>query len=179
MEIFISALTSTITSSILAIIFKESVKSKFELIKRKIEIISSYQSKDFDFTREAVTTIWSSFSRLDDYLRYDYPNEVSNGHISPENMRPYFLEIKSKMALLPEGLYESCDIAINNLYEAWNKTSNKILNLSNIKEINSNQYNINIKEANKALDELKESVSEQLYCLRKSFREYIKKHIVE
>lgn len=179
MEIFISVLTSTITSSIFVFIFKESVKAKFELIKRKIEIISSYQAKDFDFTREAVTTIWTSFSRLDDYIRYDYPDEVSNGHISPECMRPYFLEIKSKMVLLPEELYETCNIAIDNLYEAWNKSSNEILNLSNVNDITSNQYNINLKEANKALNELKKSVSEQLHCLRKSFREYIKNHIVE
>lgn len=177
MEIIISVVTSTAIVAVLVFVFKESFKSKLEVIKREIEIIRANQSKDLDFTREAITAIWSCFARLDDNLRYDFPIEIASGNISPESIRPFLLEIRTKMVLLPEELYEACDLALFNLRESWNTSSNKILQLTKGYHSDRSQHDANLVKANDALDELKKSVEQQLIDLRKLFREYITKQI--
>ncbi|MBN3133278.1 hypothetical protein [Pectobacterium brasiliense] len=175
MEILTSILTSTFVSGVFAFVFKEMLKTRLDSMKRKIETVIAYQSKDFDATREEVSKIWSSFSKLDDYFSYELSKEIESGKLSNETFRKYSLDIRTRMALLPENLYEACDNMLNDISESFNESMRNISALT--KEYLPTQSEFSLEKANKELEDLREFSRSQLLNLRTLFREYITEHI--
>ncbi len=173
MDFLISIATSTGVVGILVIIFKESYKKKLVKLTKKIDALDKYQARDFDISLEAITTIWSQIALLDDYIRYDLPNDIMGSSASNEFYRKHELIIRKAMVLLPESLYTSTHSCLEKLRAALEECINGIAEISTRKDQNLVNEVQAIKDANLLLEGLRVGTRENLDDLRKSYRDHV------
>ncbi|WP_444927003.1 hypothetical protein ACJJI4_03020 [Microbulbifer sp. TRSA002] len=173
MDLLISMISSSTIAGLLMYIFRESFKAKLSRVKTQIERLEKYQDKDFDHSFNSINKIWVAFTRLDGYLRYDFPSDVESGKIDPRKLRPFFLEIKESMALLPDSLYETTTDCLGEISKQWEDCANKILNLMQRDSSSECDSNSLVILANKSMGDMRNKVDIQLQKLRSAYRKHV------
>ena len=176
MDILISVITSSTILGIVLFIFKESFKAKLAQIAKDLDLLKSYQIKDFDNSSEAIKKIWASLARIDDYAKQGITQDIEAGKLNNLSLRPYHLEIQEAMVFLPEDIYQSTQECLNSMSEAWKKNHSNIVGIVKANKGDKTKEENCVGEVNSCLEILRAEFEVSLKKLRKDYRSYFVKH---
>lgn len=176
MDILITVLSSSAIVGIFVFLFKEGFRNKIELLKKDIDAIKSYQTRDYDQCILAMKKIWEELAEIDDYTRHVLAEHIKNGEIKSMSVRKNYLTIRKEMALLPEEIYEATERCLKSMLEHWHVTMRAISNEVEIGRAGIKSHKVCAESVNSKLDELRNYYRNELSELRKMYREYILKH---
>ncbi len=177
MEILTTIITSSIVVGIFVFVFKESFKAKLESISKDIDSIKSFQEKDFDYVSDSMKKIWGNLADIDDYLRHGIAHDIDKGQLSNMPLRPYLLEIKKEMALLPDDIYVPTETCLSMMSDEWVSTMGKIEKVASSGREGKQTEKECIDGVNSHLSELRAEFNKYLSDLRTDYRAYISKHV--
>lgn len=173
MELLISILSSSAIAGLLVFLFKESFKSKLSIVRSKLDRLERYQDKDFEHAFSAINEIWIAFTRLDDYLRFDFPIEISQGKIDSRSLRPYMLKIRESMALLPDDIYQVTQECLDEISKQWEICASKVVELTKLSKAGQHDQSELLNEANKSREQMSDNMAAQLNTLRLKYRKHV------
>ncbi len=173
MDLLISIVSSSAIAGIFVFILKESYKAKLSLVKVKLDRLEKYQDKDFDHSFKLLNDIWVALTRMDDYLRYDFPIHLSEGDIDSRYLRPFTLKVKESMALLPSDLYETTQGCLNEISAEWESCAKEVIRLTNLNATGNHDAEKLLEKANESRESMSDNIEAQLMKLRENFREHV------
>lgn len=173
MEILISVLSSSAIAGIFVFLFKESFKAKLSIVKAKLDKLDRYQDKDYDHSFKSINDIWVAFSGLDDYLRFDFPIDISKGKIDSRSLRTHLLKIRESMALLPESVYVVTEQCLEEISREWEICAKEIVRLTNLNAEGSHEPKNLLEEANKCRTKMTDNMAVSLNNLREAYRAHV------
>ncbi|MBV1929216.1 MAG: hypothetical protein KUG81_06860 [Gammaproteobacteria bacterium] len=177
MDVLVTTLSSSVIVGVFVFVFQQSFKTKLDQLSKRMDESIAYRSKDFDQSFSAINEVWKSVTLLEEYIKFDFAEDIQNGKVSNKPLRPLWLAIKQNMALLPDQIYSPTQEFLDKFGKSWESHCSETIRLWNLSVGRPEDEKGKIQEElNQLFKSFRENLSSEMNALRGIYRGYISEH---